>query len=196
MCIAIFNKGNALSESTLRTSWQNNPHGAGLLYVDAQTGQLKADKFEKGEFDKFRNRYYVVKSIKAYKNYVVLHFRVSTHGVQTAYNVHPFLNNSQNLGFVHNGILYDFGGAGAKSDTHNFRDKVVGNLCKDFWFDADTRKYIERLAGYWNKLIFMNNKCQVYIVNEELGHWNGGNWFSNDSYCTNKVYAGNTLVNA
>jgi hypothetical protein len=55
--------------------------------------------------------------------------------------------------------------------------------------------FISEYIGY-SKLIFLDSKDKYTIINEEMGKWTDGNWYSNDSYkeYNNYVYYGNTKV--
>jgi hypothetical protein len=58
-----------------------------------------------------------------------------------------------------------------------------------------TKYFISEYIGY-SKLVFLDNKDKYTIINEELGKWSSGNWYSNDSYKEYKpyVYYGNQKV--
>ena len=55
--------------------------------------------------------------------------------------------------------------------------------------------FISEYIGY-SKLIFLDSKDKYTIINEELGKWSSGNWYSNDSYkqYNDYKYYGNAKV--
>lgn len=172
MCIAILNTQKSLDKEQLENSWANNNQGAGLLYN--HNGKLVVYKSYKK--DKFIKEYYRVRKLITGK--IVLHFRIATSGHKEYVNLHPFLVNDS-LGFVHNGII---SGLGDKdySDTYYFNE-LLKNFKHDFLNCKSTLTLIESAIGS-SKLLFLDSYDNHYIVNEQMGHWSDGNWYSNDSY--------------
>ena len=191
MCIAIYEPvGKSLSKSVLHTCWQNNSDGAGFMY--ARDNSLIIQK----GFFKFKTFFKSYKSIHP-KNYpVVLHFRIATHGQIDKENCHPHSVN-ENLAFVHNGIIATDNPTEAllsdQSDTMLFNEAVLKKLDieygKNNWLKS--KVIMELIAGYidGSKLIFMDNLGNIKIVNENLGEWNDGCWFSNSTYQTRFSHA-------
>lgn len=178
MCIAIINPSNkTLTKETLNNCWLNNDDGAGFLYV--QDGKLKAFK-EMKNFDRFFNKYISIKNTCPDSN-IVLHFRISTHGVVNKTNCHPFFVNS-NLGFVHNGVIHDVEEDDRFSDTYMFNKTILKNLPNSFEQNKTIMTLIAEFIGSGSKLAFLDSSNKYYLVNEEKGHWNDGCWFSNYSY--------------
>ncbi len=178
MCIAILKpKGMKLKLDDLEECWENNPHGAGLMFAD--NGKLVVRK----GWMKWRNFQRAWMKHDLTDKTVVLHFRISTGGNIDQANCHPHLINAD-IGVVHNGIF------SAKnipiiddnySDTCHFvrtlRD--LGDL--DFLGDAEVREWIRRVS-VGSKLIFMRSDGSYEIVNSGAGEWNNGSWFSNTTY--------------
>ncbi len=178
MCIAILNKKEAtLKKGVLKNCWDNNGDGAGLLYInnDKQMVTFK----EMTSFDVFYNEYCMVKKRYGKRN-IVLHFRISTHGKINETNCHPFLV-SENLGFVHNGMIYDMPTGTDYSDTFMFNEVVLKNFSEGFEYNETMLDMLESFIN-GSKLIFLNNENHYAIVNERAGHWSNGCWFSNSSY--------------
>jgi hypothetical protein len=186
MCIAILNQKGILSKETLSNSWENNDQGAGLLYN--QNGKLITFKtYNKKEFIK---TYFKVRN--NIKGKIVLHFRIATSGFEQFTNLHPFLVND-NLGFVHNGVISGLGN-NKHSDTYQFNE-MLKKLKPDFLTCQTTVKLIQSFIGN-SKLVFLSKDDSHHIINENLGQWIDGNWYSNDSH--KKVedfsYFGNSKV--
>lgn len=175
MCIAILNSNNTpLSKKTLSNSWDNNNQGAGMLY----NINNKLQVFKTFDKESFINEYFKIRKI--INTPILLHFRISTSGQHNFENLHPFLI-TQNIGFIHNGIIDN--GSINYSDTYLFNEllKNIQNI-ENLIFNKEFQLLISGYIGY-SKLIFLNSNNDTLIINEHLGHYdNMGNWFSNDSY--------------
>lgn len=178
MCIAIFKPADkSLDPAVLEQCWTSNSDGAGFMHV--QDNNLV---IEKGfmDYDKFLEAYDKVKDKK-----LVLHFRIRTHGKTDEENTHPF-RIGDNLAFVHNGIIsaIDTKSKPDYSDTFHFNEQILQQLWKSdhqFIRKPHFQKLIAGTIGY-SKLIFMDNKERVTIINPEKGVWEDGIWYSNSSY--------------
>lgn len=178
MCIAILNtKTVTLKKDLLRNCWENNGDGAGILYIDKK--QLKVFK-EMTSFDNFYKNYMDIRH-RYGRNNMVLHFRISTHGRVNETNCHPFLVDN-NIGFVHNGMIYDVPNSTEFSDTYMFNETILKNLKVGFEHNDTVLDMLQSFIGSGSKLIFLNKDNHYAIVNEKAGHWNMGCWFSNNSY--------------
>lgn len=189
MCIAILNtkKAGRLPKKQIQNSWDNNDMGAGLLWNKGN----KLNVFKSYDYDDYIEKYNELRDDKSIGN-IVLHFRIATSGYNGEHNLHPFLVNN-NLGFVHNGVIKGLGNK-SFSDTYEFNDML--KKFKHNFLSCDMTKYfISEYIGY-SKLIFLDSKDKYTIVNEEMGKWSSGNWYSNDSYkeYNNYVYYGNQKV--
>jgi predicted glutamine amidotransferase len=189
MCIAILNqkKAGRLPKSQIKNSWDNNDMGAGLLWDKG--GKLNV--FKTYDYDEFIDKYNSLRDDKDVGN-IVLHFRIATSGYNGEHNLHPFLVND-NLGFVHNGVIQGLGNK-QFSDTYEFND-MLKKFNHNFVNCDMTKYFISSYIGY-SKLVFLDNEGRFTIINEELGKWVDGNWYSNDSYkqYNNFYYYGNEKV--
>lgn len=198
MCIAILNNGKSISKSKLKTCWDNNDDGAGMLYI--QDGVLVAEKFPNeglqndDNFAKFYERYNAVKSSESGDLPMLVHFRIATHGATPEY-LHPFFV-SDTLGLIHNGIIHGFGSADF-SDTAEFAgllSKLPGVTSCDILDNPFVNDAIHMYLETSNKLVFLDNTGEYRIFNEQMGEWIGDNWFSNDSHTKRVRYYGSTAV--
>ena len=189
MCICILNtkKAGRLPKKQIQNSWDNNDMGAGLLWNKGN----KLSVFKSYDYDDYIEKYNELRDDKSIGN-IVLHFRIATSGYNGEHNLHPFLTND-NLGFVHNGVIKGLGNK-SFSDTYEFND-MLKKFSHDFLNCDMTKYFISEYIGY-SKLVFLDNKDKYTIINEELGKWSSGNWYSNDSYKEYKpyVYYGNQKV--
>ena len=189
MCIAILNtkKAGRLPKNQIKNSWDNNDMGAGLLWN--KDGKLNV--FKSYDYDDYIDKYNALRDDNSI-NSIVLHFRIATSGYNGEHNLHPFLVDD-NVGFVHNGVISGLGNK-TFSDTYEFND-MLKKYKHDFLSCEMSKFFISEYIGY-SKLIFLDNKDKHTIINEELGKWTDGNWYSNDSYKEYKsfVYYGNQKV--
>lgn len=175
MCIAILNtkKAGRLPKNQIKNSWDNNDMGSGLLW----TKDNKLNVFKTYEYDEYIEKYNELRDDKSIGN-IVLHFRIATSGYNGEQNLHPFLVNND-LGFVHNGVIKGLGNK-SFSDTYQFND-MLKKFSHNFVACDMTKYFISEYIGY-SKLIFLDSKDRYTIINEDLGKWSSGNWYSNDSY--------------
>lgn len=127
----------------------------------------------------------------------MFHARLTTHGSTTIENCHPFrVGGRKDIVLGHNGILpVDLQKTDKRSDTRVFAEDLlpfagVHNL--------DDPKYVKELEKWMggSKIAVLSTapelKDEVYILNEHLGHWSGGLWWSNASYADRYYYGGGT----
>ena len=131
---------------------------------------------------------------KAYKPHqkkpMAIHFRITTHGETDEENTHPF-RVGKNLAFIHNGIIsnVDCSTDKTRSDTYHFNTKLLSPIYKRdsrFIYKEHFKDLIRSYIGH-SKLVFLNNKGHHTIVNEKMGVWDEGVWYSNTSYRPYKV---------
>ena len=174
MCIAIVKpKEIILSKDTLKTCAENNPDGMGFAYC--KDGHLYIKKYLK-DFEAFYNDYKEVEN----ESNMLIHFRIATHGEVNVENCHPFKLNNR-MALIHNGVISGYGDKKEKSDTLDFIDKVIGNISWKMWHNPSFRTLVGESIGY-SKLGILDVSGEYFIINEEKGSWEGGVWYSNNSY--------------
>jgi hypothetical protein len=180
VCIAIYKPERInIYNEVFQDCFAWHSDGAGFMVHDPHTNSLIMKK-----------GFFTLKSfLKAFEPYryhkAVIHFRMATHGKTDAPNCHPFMV-SDTLGFVHNGMLQNVKEWDKNfSDTWHFNEAIMKKLYESFGVNIahhrTVRFLIERFIGR-NKLIFMDNEGKATIYNEDLGQWDSGCWFSNDTY--------------
>lgn len=191
MCLIILNpSGEKLPQSALENGWHDNPHGAGYMFVAGGKlvirkpyhklklllADLRADHAAHGASSPF-----------------VVHFRFATHGEKTAENCHPHPVCGGQIGLVHNGILRDFlpPFMSDHSDTVHFCRTVLAYRSAVHVIDETFRKILAEMIGTTNKFVLLIETGEVSIVNESAGTWDNGNWYSNDSYKSSRVFSCN-----
>lgn len=202
MCIILAKSKNVKlpSEEVLKTCFENNPDGAGIMYVSKYEKKVL---IEKGfmTFDSFIKRFRELK--KEYNDFknrsLVVHFRIATHGTKVPGNTHPFPISNKvkalkstrvktTMGVAHNGIIRDYGlkddeNSNDLSDTMNFTKRVLAPLLyhfKDFNKNEDINFMITNLIGY-SKLAILDNEDNLYWYGDYVLDENGVK-YSNSTY--------------
>lgn len=191
MCIICIKKHDKPfpSDKTLRICFENNPDGAGFMYI-------KDDKvvINKG-YMKFKHLLKGLTDAKLLDNQTVIyHFRIATSGGETAKQCHPFplsgkdkdlmsLSIETDIGFAHNGILDIVKPTKTLSDTMVFIKKILsGKSVRDHVFNMKSSVFkLIRTVSEGSRLVFLNHKHFVYT-----GSWTTdketGLLFSNSTY--------------
>jgi predicted glutamine amidotransferase len=179
MCLIILTQPSVKlpTKKELQCAWENNPHGAGYSYF---MGTLNIIEKELLNFEVF---YAMLK--KDYKVYgkfsqFLIHFRYATHGLIDDSNCHPFtMINGPTM--AHNGIICEMPEHPTKSDTIVFKEYILEKLPTRFWENESIMILLETFLD-GSKIVLIHNAFEFTIINEKLGHWNNGSWFSNDTY--------------
>jgi predicted glutamine amidotransferase len=175
MCIAILNRTGVISAKTFKKCWNSNPDGGGFTYFDGQKAiivkEMKSHKLLHAKYLEARAQYP--------DSDFAIHFRISTHGKINETNCHPFRINKRSA-FIHNGMINNMERSPEFSDTYLFNQFVLKTLPQHFAKNEAICELIGAYIGH-SKLVIIDGQ-DSYIINEYLGHWNAGNWYSNDSY--------------
>lgn len=199
MCIIVVKKKgvDVPDYQTLKNCWDNNPDGAGLMYVTSK----KKVKIEKGfmSFDKFYNRIKKLGEVFDLKNKsLVLHFRIGTSGGINKQKTHPFpisnnqdeldaLNITCDLAITHNGVMSDYVYKNSDaSDTQNFIKDYLYYFYKlnNKFYNIDGIKRIidEECCG---RLALLDNDDEIVTIGDFIE--SDGVLYSNSNY-TKKEY--------
>lgn len=176
MCLAAWhNKGKRIPTEYLHTAWHNNHDGAGVLYSNGKS--LVTHKTLRS-FDEFMSSYEL--ALRRNTSGVTVHFRRASVGNIDLKNVHPFVFGD--LGFVHNGTIYNVAPKKGKSDTLVFGETILSKLnTNDIFKNGALQMLISSFIGSRSKLILMN-LTKTLIFNMDAGEWNDGVWYSNGEY--------------
>ncbi|MFI5496623.1 hypothetical protein [Actinoplanes sp. NPDC051859] len=118
----------------------------------------------------------------------LFHSRLATHGTIAEANCHPFtVGGDPRTVIAHNGVLpadvQPLPGD-PRSDTRITAEDLLPAL--DPLRSRSTRQRLTRWMTTANKMVILTvdprSKQQAYILNEQEGVWDGGIWYSNDSY--------------
>lgn len=177
MCLAIFKpRGRFIPREHLEEGFARNKDGAGYAYHNGQKLVVKKGFFK---FGSFYDSY--VKEAEEHK--AIIHFRYATSGLIDVENCHPFTFHNDNYAVIHNGVL-DHRNTKKESDTNCFVKDILSKVPKKYSFNKEMKKNIGEYIGKHNKMVIMSSLGKVMFINEDgnNAHWNGGIWYSNDSY--------------
>lgn len=201
MCIIVYKpQGRKLPNvETLRACWDNNPHGAGMMWPDGnsvriQKGYMSWDAFEEALFD-------LSERVDLVDTPVAFHFRIATHGSVKPGCCHPFAVKDSfehmrqtyiraDVGFMHNGTLSGLPTDDATSDSMAFAKSVLVPLkamCDDFMSDKRAIRVIDG-STQGSRFLLMSKDGRV----RKFGQWieDDDILYSNGNY---KPYFSNQL---
>jgi predicted glutamine amidotransferase len=175
MCIIAFKpEGIKISEDRLKKMWDSNSDGAGMMYADR--GKLRIVKGLM-TFDNFLETY---KKIGDHRK-MVLHFRIKTHGAVIPSLTHPFWVHHGKVAMVHNGVIPSKQRTcPTESDTSIYAKELghrYDNVMEALTAPSEYESIVKEI-GY-SKLVFMDRNGDHFFVNEKMGVWDEGCWFSN-----------------
>ena len=188
MCLLMLARPNFTpSRDELLCACTNNPDGFGYaihLGNRILTGKGLSAEHVVNKFLKLREQYP--------DTWAMFHARYATHGSVCVPNTHPYeVGGRQDLILAHNGILgIDIPKGDDRSDTLVFAEDWLPNML-ELLDDESGFDELEELVSGSKIAIFScapELQNQVYLLNEDLGHWvDSGIWWSNYSYKT-KTY--------
>lgn len=185
MCLLCVRMPNAeVNPQYLRNANENNPDGSGFAILRSDLSAIDVFCSMDGDLA-------IIKYLEAIERdpecWSMFHARYATHGTSTCENVHPFrVGGSRKTVLAHNGILPVSVPKGSKrSDTRIFAESILPNMGLGV---LDTKYDFEALsdwcAGSKIAIFSIDERLSnnIYIVNEELGDWENGTWWSNSGY--------------
>ena len=174
MCVIVAMPANkTLPKQVLQNCYENNPDGWGIMA--AEGGRLHIEK-GLGNFDVF---YKTFKGFSKGQDRAI-HFRWKTHGLIDEANCHPF-PVTDNLAFMHNGILSTPCENPNFSDTWHFAEKEVKPLAEAIVDPLGEDGFIELIEGdtKGSKMLFMDSAGKTRLTFPEQWHNDLGCAFSN-----------------
>lgn len=115
----------------------------------------------------------------------MFHARYTTHGATDLANCHPFrVGGSKDTVLAHNGIISAAPREKDRSDTRWFAEVELPRRGLQILDKPNKAAKLERYLG--SKVIVFTTdptlKYGIYILNEQMGEWVDGIWWSNDTY--------------
>lgn len=167
----------------------SNPHGYGFAIAVGDTIISERGMSAK----KVTKRFLELRALYP-DSYAIYHQRYATHGVKNETNCHPFKVGGSDMTYLaHNGVLHMKIEEGNKrSDSRVFAEDtlpLIGGVAS--LDDDNVFAMIEKFASNSKMAILTVDpkaSCRLYLINENLGHWKEGLWWSNYSYEKPRVY--------
>lgn len=188
MCLLMVTMGELPKREFLVNASVNNPDGYGFAVNHGDhivTGRSM-------QYENLIDRFYA-EMAKSDTPVGMFHARYTTHGKTMLENNHPFrVDGRKDIILAHNGMLPITPRSGDdRSDTRIFAEDVLGAIGVEALDDKDTFNRLEEFS-YGSKLAILSTapelRDSVYILNEHLGHWDNGIWWSNSGYQTRYTY--------
>lgn len=188
MCLLMVTMGQLPKREHLVNASENNPDGYGFAVHHGDriiTGRSM-------KYEQLLDRFYA-EMAKSKHPVGVFHARYTTHGTTTLENNHPFrVDGRKDLVLAHNGMLPITPRAGdTRSDTRIFAEDILGSIGIEALDDNHSFGLLEDFAA-GSKIALLSTAPElrdpVYILNEQLGHWDGDIWWSNSGYKHNYNY--------
>ena len=186
MCILIYvPSGSNVSQEDLFNACDNNPDGFGWANItQSPDGEMSITTLRTMQ-DKYAIDTFLAERERDSRYPALFHARIATHGTTDVGNCHPFVVGHPSTVLAHNGILDFVDAEGHRSDTRVFAEDWLPNLGVEILDDEDYMAALEN-ACWGSKLVVLSVDPTLskwaYIINEGLGHWHEGCWFSNHSY--------------
>jgi hypothetical protein len=185
MCILVVCEPNHTpTKESLDNGACANPHGYGFAIIADGVIISERSMSAKKSIKRF------LELREQYPNgYAMWHARYATHGVKNEQNCHPFqVGVGNELTYLaHNGILdVVIPEKDKRSDTRIFAEDTLPLMGGVTALDDDTIwVMVSKWAGT-NKIAVLTVDPEagspMYLVNEKLGIWEGGVWYSNAGY--------------
>lgn len=142
-----------------------NPDGVGISYVDNQ-GVLQVIKTFNYDIAE-----QTIRTLELENRQFIVHFRFTTAGSHEIDNLHPFYIN-ENLVMFHNGTISQFSNSNKKSDTRLFSEFLTDLGIKTIEDVKLLENDIINIIGTnYDKLVFMDNEENIFIINDWLGEY-------------------------
>ena len=185
MCLIICKAaGDLPCKETFFSGAKYNGDAMGIAYF-RDDGQMAVHKWVDQTHKQVKRAWQVVQAQK--DRPVLIHFRFTTHGANSFSNCHPFPLGRDAV-TAHNGIIpghYDKD----KSDTALFIEKTFRPMYTEFGRDFLKRSHdlLHKDVGA-SKLATLDGDGEFHFVNESMGEWKDGHWYSNGWHFPNKHY--------
>lgn len=183
MCLlCVMEPGSTPTREQLLTATDSNPHGYGYAF-------MTNDKILTGrgmDATEMVDRFLRIRKGMP-DTWAMFHARFTTHGETSKGNCHPFrVAGNENIVLAHNGVLpIDVPKGDRRSDTRIFAEEYLPEIGVEYLDDPEFRALMESWMGGSKVAVFSIDpalESNVYILNEDLGHWSDGIWWSNYGY--------------
>ena len=192
MCIIVAKPSNTdmPSEETLMNCFLSNPDGAGFMWADGKSVNIRKGFMEWEDFIEALDE--EIPEYRRKETALVMHFRIATHGKVQPMCCHPFPISSKledlqktecraRFGVAHNGVIQGRTTNDKRSDTMDFIVKVMAPLMKmnpGFMHNDHALDLLEGACG--SKLAILDNSGELVTIGAFIEQ--DGVLYSNTSY--------------
>ena len=177
------------SRDTIRTMWDGNRDGAGLMYLEGGKVTIEKGFMTYKSFAKKLDQ--LEKRLDLTRTPVVMHFRITTHGGTKPENCHPFpitdsigalkkLTSRTDVGVAHNGIIHIIPRSGI-SDTMEYIASQLAPLKRAlprFYENKNAMLLVKNAID--SKMAFLTKEGKIYTIGDFVT--DNGVLYSNRSY--------------
>ena len=177
------------SRDTIRTMWDGNRDGAGLMYLEGGKVTIEKGFMTYKSFAKKLDQ--LEKRLDLTRTPVVMHFRITTHGGTKPENCHPFpitdsvgalkkLTSRTDIGVAHNGIIHIIPRSGI-SDTMEYIASQLAPLKRAlprFYENKNAMLLVKNAID--SKMAFLTKEGKIYTIGDFVT--DKGVLYSNRSY--------------
>lgn len=151
-----------------------NKDGYGIMWYEDKT----AKSYTTLDYTSFK---LVMKALESKS--CVVHLRNTSAGLTNLDNCHPFIVPTGYM--MHNGTILTLKDYKDKdSDTAKLADLICDTVYDKI---SDISPLLQCIVGNTiNRLVFLEDSGEVTIINEDLGIWEDGIWYSNDYHLQDK----------
>lgn len=179
MCLIIFapkNKRTRISKATLEQAFFKNDDGAGMAYMN--NGQLQISKAYT-TFDTFYKAYKNIRTL-VLNGPLLIHFRWATCGPNNHTNTQPLNINTGSLVMAHNGVFSSLSDKASEVSDSVVLARLIRRMKWTLPLSKAQGEMLQALCDDSSKLVFVNNAGKYAIINEKLGAWHRGSWYSDN----------------
>lgn len=180
MCLIIFTpnaKTVTLRKAVLERAFERHSDGAGFAYVKG--GRIIVSK---GHMT-FSPLWEALESAReGLTGPLLIHFRWGTCGPDNAANTQPATIHQDRLVMAHNGMFHGLRDQAVKAGTSD-SVALARLLRRTGWRYPFSKAHVDLLGlicGGSSKLVFLDHKANYLIVNESMGKWVMGAWYSDN----------------
>lgn len=177
MCLAIYKPASVtISEDNLRNGWIGNPDGGGFAFIQDDNVEIRKGFMTLKDF----MAAYKLASEEHPDSPFLIHFRIRSMGARDQSNTHPY-RLPDGGALIHNGTISGTGASydNGDSDTQLFVRKYGDSLTFDIVNEC--KSDLEAALDY-NKVAMLWSDGRHIILNESIGQWSEGAWYSNSTY--------------
>ena len=164
------------SRETIRTMWNGNRDGAGIMYVENGKVVIEKGFMKLKDFESLLDRLGSRLDLKATP--VVMHFRITTHGGTKPENTHPFpitdsmgalkkLTFRTDVGVAHNGIINSVTPGKGISDTMEYIVSQLAPLKRAlprFYENRDAMLLVKNAIS--SRMAFLTKEGNIYTIGD------------------------------